>query len=66
MVDPPARTIEDTRDLLHDAIRSGCRFAARTFDERQPDGLMTIGAAVVLAAAAYSVGIVRALGARQK
>lgn len=66
MVDPPARTIENTRDLLHDAIRAGCRFAFTTFQDRQPDGMQAIGAAIVLASAAYSVGIIRALGAPQK
>lgn len=62
MNEPQPVTITTSARMLHTAIRAGCRFAERTFDEKQPDGLMTIGAAIVLATAAYSVGIVRALG----
>lgn len=60
------RTISGTRDRLHEAIDAGCDFASRTFREPQPDGLMTIAAAIVLAAGAHATGIVRALGAPAK
>lgn len=62
MVEAPTKSMSDSAAKLHSAVRCGLDYAARTFAERQPDGVSVLAAAVTLAAGAYALGIARALG----